>query len=422
MISTTKRFPYLTEGRILGLSAFFTLPVAIFAPKGLAVLFALSALLSLASGFAHIRDSLAAGGWGVRLAAAFTALSVASALWSMTPQASIKKALVLGLVLFCGLVLTYAARRLQGEGRRMFETGLILGGILGFSLLAIEIVFAGPLYQLLWEVMGIPPQPASSMLRALNQGAAVAAIFLLPWTLAVRRRKGPLWAGAGFAVCVAVLAFAQADSHKAALVVGLAAALLVFIGGKAALKGFAVLFVIGVLSAPWVVTLLPDPLQPDNAATSLSKSSQHRLVIWQTTASHVFERPLLGSGFDTARAFYGRDKKTKRYFGGKEGAVRWTNSFEPIPLHPHNGILQVWLELGLAGALLLAASLFFITRRLGAADNRFERAGIFGAFVTGLMIFSISYGAWQSWWMGAIWLMATFATAALNVTGPPQRQ
>jgi exopolysaccharide production protein ExoQ len=414
MISTTKRFPYLADGHILGLSALLTLPVAIFAPKGLAVLFALSALLSLVSGFAHLRETLVAMGWGVRLAAAFTALSLASALWSMTPGTTVKKALILGLVLFCGLILTCAARRLQGKGRRMFETGLIFGGVLGFAALAIEIYFGGPLFQLLWGAMGIPPQPASTMLRAVNQGAAVAAIFLLPWALAVRRRKGTLWASIGFAVCVVVLAFGQADSQKAALIVGLAAVVLVFIGGKPALKGLSALFVVGVLSAPWVVPVLPDPLDAHNSAAGLPNSTQHRLVIWQTTARLIFKKPLAGSGFDTSRAFYNKDQKAVYIFGGEDSPARWFTKFEPIPLHPHNGILQIWLELGALGAILMAAVLYYITNRLSAFENRFERAVIFGSFVTGLVIFSISYGAWQSWWMGAIWLLTAFGAAFMN--------
>ena len=412
MTSTTQSIPDLVHGRILGLSAFLTLPVAIFVPKGMVVLFVLTALLSCGASMAHKRKGLIATGWGASIAVAFTILSLGSAIWSMTPEASLKKALVLGLVIFGGLVLTFAARRLQEDGRRVFETSLIAGGVSGFSILAIEVAFNSPLYALLLALRGLPPETPLVMLSKINQGAAVAAIYLLPWTLAVRRRMGAKWAGAGFAIGVAVLAFCQADSHKAALVVGLASALIVFVGGRPALKGFSVLFVVGVLSAPWVVTMLPDPLQLDNAAAFLPKSSQHRLVIWRTTAEHIFERPFSGSGLDTARAFYDRDQKVVYYFGGKGAATGWTNSFEPIPLHPHNGILQVWLELGVVGALLLAAAIYFMVARLAAHEGGFERAVIFGAFVTGLMVFTISYGAWQSWWMGTVWLMMVFGAAS----------
>ena len=414
MTPTVPRTPNLTEGRILSLTASLTLPIALFAPRGMAVLFGLAALSCLVIGFAYRRNNLIANGWGTWLAALFTILSLASALWSMTPEASMRKALVLGAVLFGGLVLVAATNWMENQARRAFETGLIAGGVLGFTLLGIEVVFDGPLYSVLWRLKGLPPEPPAVLLRATNQGAAVAAMYLLPWVLAMKRRKGTVWAGAGFIICAVLLALGQADSHKAALVVGLAAALVAYFGRRAALRGFSFLCVIGVLAAPWLAMSLPDPLQPDNSATSLPKSAQHRIAIWQTTAGHIFERPLLGSGLDTSRAFYGEDQKIKRYFGGKGTDKTWTNRLEPIPLHPHNGVLQVWLELGLAGALLLSAGLFLIVHRLSAVENNFERSIVFGSFITGLVIFSVSYGVWQSWWMGTVWLMMAYGAAACH--------
>ncbi|HEC14172.1 MAG TPA: hypothetical protein ENI72_00295 [Rhodospirillales bacterium] len=42
---------------------------------------------------------------------------------------------------------------------------------------------------------------------------------------------------------------------------------------------------LGVLSAPWIVSQLPDPLKEGNAAASLSHSLQHRIVIWKTATA-----------------------------------------------------------------------------------------------------------------------------------------
>jgi len=413
MTPTAERTSSLADGRILGLIAFLALPVALFAPKGMAPLFGVAGLSCLIANLAHKRGWPVMAGWSMALAAGFAMLSAASAIWSMTPGVSLKGALVLGLVLILGLLLASTARRLQGASKHAFETGLIAGGVLGLAIIGIEVSFGDPLYSAALRLIGRPPETAAVLLRSINQGAAVTAIFLLPWAVVVRRRFGSAWAGVGLAVGVGVLAACEADSQKVALVVGLAAALITLLGGKSALRGFSVLFVVGVLSAPWVVTMLPDPLQPNNSAAVLPGSSQHRLVIWQTTAGLIFKRPLLGSGFDTARAFYGADKKVEYHFGGEGANTKWANLFEPIPLHPHNGVLQVWLELGLVGALLFAGSLFFIMGRLAVIRNNFERSMLSGAFVTGLTIFSVSYGAWQGWWLGAIWLMIAFGVASV---------
>jgi len=415
MTSISSRISYLIDGRILGLAAFLTLPIAIFAPKGLAILFTLAAVASLIAGLARRQKNLFMAGWDLRLAIAFSLWSLASAVWSITPEVSMKGALVFSAVTFGGLILIFMARRLEGKAKDILETGLIAGGILGFAIIGIEVVFGSPINAILWMALGRPPQPPTVLILIINQGAAVAAIFLLPWILAIKKRIGPLWAAGAFAFGVTVLAFCQADSQKVALFIGIVATLIVLVGGSRALKGFSLLFVVFILSAPWVVATLPDPLQVNNSAAFLPKSAQHRLLIWETTAGHIFERPILGAGFDTARAFYGDDQKVINYFGGKDSDIGWANNFEPIPLHPHNGFLQVWLELGAVGAILLAAGLFYIFYRIAAVENNFRRSMIFGSFVTGLVIFAISYGAWQAWWMSAIWLVMAFGAAAFNV-------
>ena len=396
---------------VFSLSAFLILPVAIFAPKGVAVLFGLSALSAFVIALSHKEKARILHGQGTLLAAAFAVLSLASALWSITPEASFQKALVLLLFLTGGLVLLFFASRLEGAARQAFETSLIFGGTVGFTAMGIEIAFGSPLISLLWKIKGWPPQAPSALLGAINQGAAIAAIFLLPWTVTLWRHKGTAWAGCGFIIGAAMLAFCDADSHKAALAVGVLAALASFIGGRFVIRGVSALLVAGVLAGPWLVTALPDPLEADNKAALLSHSSQHRLVIWQTTVKHISARPLLGSGFDTARAFYGPDEKVSFSFGGQGDDKKWSNRFEPIPLHPHNGVLQVWLELGVLGAAVLAGGLFFLVQRLAEVGNNFQRSLIFGSFITGLIIFSVSYGAWQSWWMGAVWLMIAFGAA-----------
>ena len=74
----------------------------------------------------------------------------------------------------------------------------------------------------------------------------------------------------------------------------------------------------------------------------------------------------------------------------------------------------MWLELGVLGALLLAAGIVLVVRNISGFENRLQRAMVFGSFVTGLAIFAVSYGAWQSWWMGTIWLMMAFGSAVFK--------
>ncbi len=76
-----------------------------------------------------------------------------------------------------------------------------------------------------------------------------------------------------------------------------------------------------------------------------------------------------------------------------------------LSLHPHNGALQIWVELGMMGALLGAGLLFFITQD-GLKLSVVEQAGFYGGLISVLVIAMLSYGVWQSWWDEELWLFA----------------
>ncbi|MEJ0067893.1 MAG: hypothetical protein WDO24_03180 [Pseudomonadota bacterium] len=72
--------------------------------------------------------------------------------------------------------------------------------------------------------------------------------------------------------------------------------------------------------------------------------------------------------------------------------------YEQMPLHPHNGALQVWLELGAVGALVGALIALVVLSRL--TPDRLapaERAVGLATFATAAVELSLSYGIWQSW-------------------------
>ena len=68
----------------------------------------------------------------------------------------------------------------------------------------------------------------------------------------------------------------------------------------------------------------------------------HRRVIWSFSKQKILERPLFGHGI-----FSSRD------IGDQYKILDNVNQILPaIPLHPHNNILQIWLELGVVGIIL----------------------------------------------------------------------
>lgn len=112
----------------------------------------------------------------------------------------------------------------------------------------------------------------------------------------------------------------------------------------------------------------------------------HRLAIWQFTADKIFEKPFLGWGVGISRALP----------GGKDFFQPGT---EFLPSHPHNHILQMWLELGVAGALVLAFLQFLLVREIAKLPSKGATACAMIFYGTVFVILQLSHNVWHHWWI-----------------------
>ena len=138
------------------------------------------------------------------------------------------------------------------------------------------------------------------------------------------------------------------------------------------------------------------------------------LEIWRFTATKALERPVFGHGFDAARVI-GRDANQITIWNPDRSGRNYVD--KGLPLHPHNAALQVWLELGLVGAVIViigvTLTLVWVRRRTVSALSRAMAAAGLTAF---LAIELLAYGIWQSWWHAAAGLMAGAVLVAANET------
>ena len=153
------------------------------------------------------------------------------------------------------------------------------------------------------------------------------------------------------------------------------------------------------------------------AADSFKVSAGHRLLIWSFTGEHIAERPLLGWGLDSSRAIPGGNSEIRP-------GQNW------LSLHPHDAALQVWLELGMPGAVLFALLLGWFWLRLDRlAAPRLYVAAAGGGLTATLAPLFAAYGVWQEWWLGTLALalflgltLARAATASSSSATPPPRR
>ena len=133
--------------------------------------------------------------------------------------------------------------------------------------------------------------------------------------------------------------------------------------------------------------------------TSIGSSTIHRLLIWEYVAKEILGKPLLGHGLGTSRLI------------GQNIILKVPSTNEKIkgaiPLHPHNNFIEIWLELGLFGIIIISLIWIKIIK-LGKRirENSYVLGtGVCSSIVTIFVICNLSFGAFQAWWMASIGLI-----------------
>ena len=402
---------------ILSGASFLVLPIAVMAPKGLAPLIVLTIL-------AFAIDRFRYGGLRIRpgyLVISLGSMVVISALsffWSRTPGETITTSISLAAIFLGGAILLNSVKLLDSGQRNRVLSGLIYGGAVGYALLGLELYGDAIISRAVRSLYDPKTAAGANFILSFKPGNSVAAIYLWPWGGALLQRYSPTVAIPGIIIGLALVMFGIADAAKLSVVIGVAALILGYSIPRRGPLVLGLVLGVGFLAMPVIPGLLPNPLVTTKYIGFLPNSALHRIVIWQVTAKHIAERPVLGSGFDTSRSFYSSADGKLQYFApGKSGKV-WKNTFEPIPLHPHNGVLQIWLEMGFIGALLLVGVLIGVLQAISGLENRINRAACLGAMSSALVIGLVSFGAWQIWWLSALFLVGTAMVAVMSRPGP----
>lgn len=358
-------------------------------PLGFAALLALAGLLCLPA--LRVDARLAPLAVMLLLALAWAALST---LWTFHPAQTLEDSVALKLAL--QLVLYAAAwcgaRRadpvLAGLAVRVLAWGLAAYG----CLLLLEALTDGGVYQALRNLMHDPIRPDLGR-KNIAQGSFVLAL-LWPVVAAAGYRHGAPW-GLAVPMAVGTAVLAQAFlSDAPVLAVGLAIGVgtIVWIWPRRVPKAMG-------LAAAGLVMIMPLLILAVRLAglgTHLPVSWEQRMGYWAFAMARIADHPWRGWGLDASRGFS-----------------------PAIQLHPHNGALQIWLELGAVGAVLAALTWAFVFRRLARDERSLLTAATAGSVSVYLFFGLVSFGIWQEWWLALAALVAVVAT--LGETRPAKR-
>lgn len=346
----------------------------------------------------------------MRLAALLAAIFVwcaASVLWSVAPDRTMGRLPGLAAiftVLFLLLnVFTLADPRLRWRIGVALAIGIVIAGAIAF----IDLKLGAPLIVLFQTPTESGDEPLYSL---YNRGIAVLAVLSWPAAMALLAAGRRSLGAALLFVMLALVWTFHGTSMAIAFTVGAVAALLVACAGRGGVILCGLVSTGLVLSAPFVANVVLERSQVVSfISESPNRSIFHRAEIWRFSAERILERPVVGYGFEASRAVPGAsDRVLLPIRPEAEVPVKYAAR---LPLHSHNAALQLWLELGMIGAILGAVLLLFMWRWIEAVRSRLIRALAAGQLVTGLGIAGLSYGIWQAWWIASLALGAAFTLA-----------
>ena len=312
--------------------------------------------------------------------------------------------LVLTLTVLFGLNPDSATRQHLGQV-------LVIGMWLAIALFLVDHLLGYPLLQAYQEGQGRHLNASF-----YNRGNTALAMLLFPALLHLLGRRDYRHALLLTLIVFAANWSSESSAAWTSSLLGLVIALLVCLGGRRVVLTLTLLTVIIMLMLPFPLQRYSATLTSAQVLRQLPASWQHRLQIWTYTAARIEDKPLLGWGPDSARAI-------SRHLGQMEIRLYWPSGKvsrfqgDPIPLHPHCGTLQLWLEFGGLGMLFLVALIATIGWRISLLEGRLSMALASGQLVTVLAISNTAYGLWQFAWLGIILLAVLYTLLLIGKKG-----
>ena len=378
-------------GWVLGF-AFALIPLlGWLSPLGFAPLAGLCGLLSLRA--LHISEQDRPAAIAVLVLVTW---GVASVAWSPFTPRTYQQATAIKLVVQAALywALFRAAGAMTARGRMAVLRVLSWGVALLSVMLTVEALTGAGVYQALREAIGDPIRPDLAI-KNVAQGGFVLAVLAPAAAAAGWRSGGGIWPGVLMVAGIMGASFGlAADAPILALVGSVLAAAATYRWPAVAPRvvgGLAAAYFLGVPAVVWATRQL-GWFQALEAQVPLSWSM--RMSYWRHAADWIGDHPLRGWGIDASRMFA-----------------------PGIRLHPHSGGLQIWLELGLIGAMAAAVFWFVAIANQSSKQRDLGRATAVATAVAYLTFASVSFGVWQEWWL-ALGAFAAAACLAVQRQGP----
>ncbi|MDG2001517.1 MAG: O-antigen ligase family protein [Alphaproteobacteria bacterium] len=246
--------------------------------------------------------------------------------------------------------------------------------------------------------------------RSANFGRGIIILLtIMPFSVAMYINKGKILLALGVLMLVSTIVILGPNhSAKIALIITVLSSIIIYFLGPRSFLYFGIISIIFILFLPIISSKILPPIgsiEKNNyydvpwQKTAIGGSIIHRLLVWEYVAKEIYKRPILGHGIGTSRLI------------GQNIILNVPNTNQEIkggiPLHPHNNFLEIWLELGLLGIIIINI-LWIKIIKYGIQmrkDSYIIGTGICSSIVTIFIISNLSFGVFQAWWMSIIALI-----------------
>ena len=343
------------------------------------------------------------------------AWSAISGIWSIDGLHSLSAALRLLLAAVTLIVLSETAGRLKSSEKDLLLKCMAYGAITG---IAVTMLTIGAIH--LHTIWIQKTEMADHELSALNRNASVIVIFLWPWSLATLKILGRPATFAFVAVSAVSLMLLAPSAPLIALSCASLSFLVAWYSPTLAKITLASVYLCSIIAIPFLGIIVPHIITTLSQQVGDPTAIVHRLIIWQFASERILENPILGWGLNTARILPG---------GGQEVAIGMTHTEgttilgQTLPLHPHNALIQIWLELGLVGLTVFSALFFLLLAAIPCARAEREVCSVsIAALTAGFVISQLGFGFWQGWWLATLGIAAVLTKATVFDATSPSRQ
>lgn len=327
--------------------------------------------------------------WTKGLGIGFFLWAGVSSFWAPDVLQSLTTLGKLSGTVFIGVVLIGSAGILFDRHAHRILWTTFISTVVVSSLLLVDI-YSGGVFSLNVLGKGIHAPYGAFWFKP---AATLLAIAMWPVAAFMWRIGRRTHAAFVFILGVAVMDAISVNTALLATILGLVIAVCFLALGRLRAWVAIVVLSVAIFATPIIAgsILKPQEITSDLSLVSPAQNSiAYRLHIWHFAANAFFEKPITGWGLNSSRHL-GSGQVVSDPVRGVIG--------EAIPLHPHNSVLQIYLELGVIGAVLVLGLLCRVLLRLGhegwkPADRIFA-VGMFSAI---LLFYVVSFSTWSSWW------------------------